>query len=78
MKRLICAGCGFGEDLNDPNTTIHTMQFVDKSPPYSTPGGTDETVEEDLCVRCRDKIRRDFFGIEDAKLLEMPLMKRGA
>jgi hypothetical protein len=75
MKRLICAGCGLGENLNDPTGTIHTMQFVDAMPPYSTPDGLDKTVEEDLCNRCRDKVRREFFGIEDAKLLEMPLMK---
>jgi len=78
MKRLICAGCGLGEDLNDPTGTIHAMQFVDTAPPYSTPGGPDKTVEEDLCARCRDKVRREFFGIQDAQLLEMPLMKRGA
>lgn len=75
MKRLICAGCGMGEDLNDPTGTIHTMQFVDLSPTYSTPNGPDKTVEEDLCNRCRDKVRREFFGIADATLLEMPLMK---
>lgn len=78
MKRLICAGCGFGEDLDDPTGTIHTMQFVDTAPLYATPGGPDKTVEEDLCKRCRDRIRREFFGIEDENLLEMPLMKRGA
>ena len=78
MKRLICAGCGVGEDLNDPTGAIHPMQFVDLSPAYSTPGGVDATVQEDLCGRCRDKLRRDFFGIEDGKLLEMPLMKTGA
>jgi hypothetical protein len=75
MRRLICAGCGMGEDLNDPTGAIHTMQFVDMTPPFTTPDGGDKTVEEDLCRRCRDKIRRDFFGIEDTKLLEMPLMK---
>jgi hypothetical protein len=75
MKRLICAGCGLGENLNDPTGTIHTMQFVDKTPQFSEMGQPDKTVEEDLCTRCRDKIRREFFGIEDAKLLEMPFMK---
>lgn len=78
MKRLICAGCGMGENLNDPTGTIHTMKFVDAMPLYSTPDGLDKTVEEDLCKRCRDKLRRDFFGVEDAKLLEMPLMKKEA
>ena len=78
MKRLICAGCGLGEDLNDPTGAIHTMQFVDTMDRYSTKDGIDKTVEEDLCKRCRDKLRREFFGVEDAKLLEMPLMKREA
>lgn len=78
MKRLLCAGCGMGEDLNDQTGTIHTIQLVDKTPPYSELGDADRTVEEDLCIRCRDKIRREFFGIEDAKLLEMPLMRKEA
>lgn len=78
MRRLICAGCGIGEDLNDPSGIIHTMQLVDLSPTYSTPGGVDKPVQEDLCPRCRDKIRREFFGVQDAELLEMPLMRRGA
>lgn len=75
MKRLICAGCGLGEDLNDPTGNIHTMKFVDATAPFTTPDGVDKTVEEDLCTRCRDKVRREFFGVQDAKLLEMPLMK---
>lgn len=78
MKRLICAGCGMGENLDEPTGTIRSMQLVDATPLYSTSGGPEETVSEDLCNRCRDKIRRDFFGIEDAKLLEMPLMRKEA
>lgn len=75
MRRLMCAGCGLAEDLDNPTGMIHTMQFVDMSPVYSTQGGVDQTVQEDLCKRCRDKLRRDFFGVEDGRLLEMPLMK---
>lgn len=78
MKRLMCAGCGLAENLDDPTGTIHPMQFVDLSPAYSTPGGVDSTVQEDLCTRCRERVRREFFGIEDTRLLEMPLMLRGA
>ena len=78
MKRLICAGCGLGENLDDPTGTIHAMQLVDVTPLYTTPTGVDKTVEEDLCERCRDKLRREFFGIMDAELLEMPFMKREA
>ena len=77
MRRLMCAGCGLAEDLDNPTGTIHTMQFVDLSPTYSTPGGVDQTAQEDLCGRCRSRIRAEFFGIEDSKLLEMPFMKTG-
>jgi hypothetical protein len=75
VKRLVCNGCGLGEDLNNPTGIIHTVQLVELTPTYATSGGPDKTVEEDLCKSCRDKLRRDFFGVIDAELLEMPLMK---
>lgn len=75
MKRLVCVGCGFAEDLNNPSGNIHTMQLVDLSPMYNTPGGPDKVIEEDLCKACREKVRRDFFGVSDIELLDMPLMK---
>jgi hypothetical protein len=78
MKRLICVSCGAGEDLNDPTGNIHTMQLVDMTPTYAfAPAkGPDKAVEEDLCGSCRDKLRREFFGVVDAELMEMPLMQK--
>jgi len=75
MKKLVCVGCGLTEDLDNPAPTIHPVQLVDLAPVWSTPAGPDKTVEEDLCPKCRSRLRRDFFGEEDAELLEMPLMK---
>lgn len=77
MKRLICNGCGVGEDLNNPTGNIHTVQLVDASGTYTVPGGPDSTVEEDLCGACRKKLRFEFFGVVDEELMEMPLMKGG-
>ena len=76
MKRLVCIGCGAGEDLNNPTGDIHTVQLIDLTPNYTTPAGPDKSVEEDLCCSCRDKLRREFFGVVDAELLEMPMMKK--
>jgi hypothetical protein len=76
MKRLICIACGVGEDLNNPTGDIHAVQLVDMSPNYTTPDGPDKTVEEDLCRSCRDKLRREFFGVVDAELMEMPMMQK--
>lgn len=75
MKKLVCMGCGAAEDLTNPTGAIHTMQLIDLTPPFQEPIGPDSVVEEDLCARCRERMRRDFFGVEDGKLLEMPLMK---
>jgi hypothetical protein len=75
MKRLVCIGCGVGEDLNDPDGDIHPVQLVDLSPTYSGTG-PDQTVEEDLCGSCRNKLRREFFGVVEAELLEMPMMQK--
>jgi len=75
MKKIVCVGCGLSEDLENPSGTIHRVQLVDLAPLWKTPDGPDETVEEDLCLKCRGRLRRDFFGEEDAELLEMPLMK---
>lgn len=78
MKRLVCRGCGLAEDLNNPSGNIHPVQLVDVAPIYDTPGtGPDQVVEEDLCSDCRKAVRRQFFGIEEAELLEMPLMRAG-
>lgn len=77
MKQLVCVGCGVREDLNAPSGDIHPVQLVDLSPLYDTPEGPDKPIEEDLCAKCRARLRRDFFGETDAELLEMPLM-RGA
>jgi hypothetical protein len=76
MRRLICIACGVGEDLNNPLGDIHTVQLVDLTPNYTTPSGPDKSVEEDLCGSCRDKLRREFFGVTDAELLEMPMMQK--
>jgi hypothetical protein len=76
MKRLICIACGAGEDLNDPTGDIHPVQLVDLTPTYTPPSGPDKAVEEDLCKSCRDKLRREFFGVVDAELLEMPMMQK--
>jgi hypothetical protein len=75
MKKLVCVGCGLAEDLDNPSGTIHRVQLVDLAPMWTTPDKPDATVEEDLCPKCRGRLRRDFFGEEDAELLEMPLMK---
>jgi hypothetical protein len=74
MKRLICVGCGVGEDLDNPAGDIHAVQLIDLSGTYDTPSGPDKTVQEDLCGSCRNKLRREFFGVVEAELLEMPLM----
>lgn len=74
MKRLICAGCGYSEDLDEPTGEIRTMQVSDLSDRYGVPGGLEKTVTEDLCKKCRDRLRRDFFGILDGELMGMPLM----
>jgi hypothetical protein len=75
MKKIVCVGCGLSEDLENPSGSIHPVQLVDLSPIYDTQEGPDKTVEEDLCKRCRGRLRRDFFGEADAELLDMPLMK---
>ena len=75
MRRLVCAGCGVGEDLDNPKGLIHPMQFVDTSSTFEMPGGSDKTASEDLFIDCRNKIRREFFGIPDGELKEMPMMK---
>ena len=81
MRRLVCNGCGLAEDLDNPTGTIHLVRLEDLSSPYAeldTPGkgvARDRTVEEDLCKSCRDKLRREFFGVADGELLDMPLMK---
>lgn len=76
MKRVICGGCGVGEDLNDPSGNIHTIQLVDTFPVYDSTGSRpDDVIEEDLCKACRKRIRQEFFGEVDGELLEMPLMR---
>jgi hypothetical protein len=75
MRRLMCIGCGFSEDLDDPIGNVHRVRLVDLTPTFDTPKGPDKSVEEDLCKECRDKLRRDFFGAPDPELLEMPLMR---
>lgn len=81
MRRLVCNGCGLAENLDEPSGTIHRVQLKDLASTYAEldkPGPgvrPDSTVEEDLCKACRDKLRREFFGIADAELLDMPLMK---
>jgi hypothetical protein len=78
MKRIVCGGCGISEDLNDPAGHIHTVQLVDTTPVWDSSGSRpDEVAEEDLCRDCRIRIRQEFFGIIEAELLNMPLM-RGA
>jgi hypothetical protein len=74
MKRLICVGCGKGEDLNEPTGHIRTMQLVDLTPMYSETGPPDPPIEEDLCGECITKLRRDYFGEPDDGTMEMPLM----
>jgi len=76
MKRLICIACGVGEDLNNPAGDIHPVQLIDLTPTYSGQNGPDPTVEEDLCGSCRDKLRREFFGVVDGELLDMPMMQK--
>ena len=74
MKRLICIGCGVGEDLENPAGDIRRVQLMDVTDKWSLQG-REEPVEEDLCGSCRGKLRREYFGVSDAELLEMPLMK---
>ena len=74
MKRLICSGCGLGEDLENPTGQIHRVQLVDLTSTWELENGPDKAVEEDLCASCRDKLRRQFFGVVEGELLEMPLM----
>lgn len=75
MKRLICVGCGAGEDLEAPTGDIRTMKLIDLTPPYSDTGPPETPIEEDLCYNCRTKLRRDFFGEVQEELLDMPMMK---
>lgn len=79
MRRLVCNGCGLAEDLDNPSGTIHPVQLVDLAPTYAgldQPGASpDRPIEEDLCAKCRKKLRMDYFGDNDPELLEMPLMK---
>lgn len=80
MRRLVCNGCGLAEDLDEPTGTIHRVQLIDlENTTYSENESSrpDRPVEEDLCKSCRDKVRREFFGVADGELLDMPLM-RGA
>jgi hypothetical protein len=75
MRRLVCVGCNYTEDLNEPTGKIHTIQLVDLHEKYDLKSSPDPVIQEDLCDDCREKLRRDFFGEVDAKLLDMPLMK---
>ena len=75
MRRLVCNGCGLAEDLDNPTGAIHMVQLKDLAETYNLDSRPDSTVEEDLCKSCRDKLRREFFGVADAELLDMPLMK---
>lgn len=75
MKRLICVGCGVGEDLDDPTGDIHPMQLVDLKPMYSETGPPDPPVQEDLCGKCRIDVKVKFFGHPEPDILNMPLMK---
>jgi hypothetical protein len=77
MKRLICVGCGVGEDLDNPTGDIHTIQVTDSTSPYCETGGPDTPIQEDLCSRCRTRLRQEFFGESEAELLDMPLMASG-
>jgi hypothetical protein len=75
MKRLVCMGCGAGENLDDPTGDIHSVQLIDLTSPYEDTGGPDRPITEDLCSNCRTLIRRNFFGETESELLDMPLMK---
>jgi hypothetical protein len=75
MRRLVCTGCGLAEDLDNPTGDIHRVQFLDLAPRYSETGPPDRPVEEDLCSKCRKKVRQEFFGESDIELMDMPLMK---
>lgn len=75
MRRLVCIGCGVGENLDDPSGDIRTMQLSDLTPLYSDLGQPEKPIEEDLCANCRTKLRQQFFGESEAELLDMPLMK---
>jgi hypothetical protein len=75
MKRLICVGCGAGEDLNDPTGDIHTVEIRDLTSPYDDNGPPDRPIQEDLCARCRTELRIKYFGESEPELLDMPLMK---
>ena len=77
MRRLICVGCGAGEDLNNPTGDIHTIQLTDLTSPYDDNGPPDPPIQEDLCYDCRTKLRHAYFGESEAELLDMPLMKAG-
>ena len=80
MRRLVCSGCGLTENLDQPTGAIHPVQLVDLAETtYDLERDSpDKTVQEDLCKACRARIRREFFGIIEAELLEMPLMRGGA
>lgn len=75
MRRLVCNGCGLAEDLDNPSGDIHPIQIVDKAQTYNIESRPDKPIEEDLCSRCRKKLRSEYFGENDPELLEMPLMK---
>lgn len=75
MRRLICAGCGAGENLDDPTGNIRTMQFVDTTETWSEVGPPEKPVSEDLCLTCREKIRQEFFNVLGDDPLEIPLMR---
>jgi hypothetical protein len=80
MRRIVCIGCGFAEDMNNPTGNIHRMKLVDLTPRPEAMGAeskADLPIEEDLCQTCRKKLRSEFFGESDAGLMDMPLM-RGA
>jgi hypothetical protein len=75
MKRLICIGCGVGEDLEYASGDIRTVQLVDLTPTYCETGPPEKPIQEDLCGSCRSKLRTAFFGESEPELLNMPLMQ---
>lgn len=75
MRRLICAGCGAGENLNDPTGDIRTVQIVDLTPQFSEGGRPEAPVSEDLCTSCRVKVKQDFFNVQNEDPMEIPLMR---
>jgi hypothetical protein len=78
MRRLVCIGCGVAEDMDNPTGDIHPMKLVDLADTTyaeNEASRPDKAAEEDLCARCRKKLRQQFFGEADGELLDMPLMK---